>query len=279
LLGRDIITFNRSINRIMIANDNQESRNQLARALENMDFPVEVCVRASDVQAQLATGLVELIHINLPMSGLDDCKLLQNVRDLQPNVLIVVRHSNPTVASSVTAVKVSASDYLIGQPDTDEDVQAVLTALGERTEQVNRLTTHIVRSIEAFLLNGSIDHMKNADDADEAIQSVLIVGDLKLDQPARTLSCVDEPERLIRLTKGEAQILAALMNHPDRPMSCQAILQQAWGYDVIDVEAKSVVRPYVSRLRHKVSNAGLNPQMIRTVRGLGYVFAFGSGNL
>lgn len=277
MLGRDISLFNRSINRILIVDNVAESRNQLERSLENMDLRVEASASANDILPQLGTKLVDLIYLHLPVPGFDDCQLLQSVRDLQPNMLIVVRHSSPSLASSVAAVKVSASDYLIGQPDPGEDLQSVLSALSERAEQLNRLSTHIVQSIETFLLNGSKKHLKKTDDVDVATRAMLMAGDLELNLPARTLSCVNEPERLIRLTKGEVQIMAALMYQPGKPMSCQAILRQAWGYDILDLEAKSVVRPYISRLRYKVGNAGLNPQMIRTVRGLGYLFASGPG--
>jgi two-component system, OmpR family, response regulator TrcR len=94
--------------------------------------------------------------------------------------------------------------------------------------------------------------------------SVLIVGDLMLDENSYEVRRGDEP---ISLTTTEFELLRYLMRNPRRVLSRAQILDRVWNYDFSG--KANIVDLYVSYLRKKI-DAG-RPAMIHTVRGVGYV--------
>ncbi len=70
------------------------------------------------------------------------------------------------------------------------------------------------------------------------------------------------------LTRLEFELLATLARHPGQVLSRQQLLDQAWGFDYYgDTRA---VDSAVKRLRAKLLAAGADPELIATVRGIGY---------
>jgi DNA-binding response OmpR family regulator len=75
------------------------------------------------------------------------------------------------------------------------------------------------------------------------------------------------------LTPSEARLLALLMDRPGHVWSCRDLARLALGYDVVEAEAVEIVRPHISRLRRKLEPDPLQPRLIRTVRGQGYLLS------
>ena len=80
----------------------------------------------------------------------------------------------------------------------------------------------------------------------------------------------------IELTEGEALILACLMAQPNEVLTCRQLAHAALDYDMAEIEAQSVVRPYIFRLRQKFETIPLTADFIHTVRGRGYLLALPS---
>jgi DNA-binding response OmpR family regulator len=258
-------------NQILITCSDMKSSTLLARALKEVGFLVEAVRSRQEALELLEIRPVALILIELPLSNIDDSEFMQDIHNLRPETLIVVRHNQPTIKSAMAAIKVGAADYLIGPPDAHEDFQAVVRALHKHAEQMERLVDEFVRGARSYL-NGVDKPSRSTREFSMAAQTAVVVGDLSLYLPIRTLSSVSKPDRNVHLTTGESQILLTLMSQPRKGMSCRAILREARGQDMLDIEAKSVVRPYITRIRRKLREAQINPYTIRTVRGLGYIF-------
>ncbi|MFD6419557.1 response regulator transcription factor [Streptomyces sp. NPDC060194] len=94
--------------------------------------------------------------------------------------------------------------------------------------------------------------------------SVLVVGDLVLDEDSREVTRGGTP---VRLTATEFELLRYLMRNPKRVLSKAQILDRVWSYDFGG--KANVVELYISYLRRKI-DAGREP-MIHTRRGAGYV--------
>jgi two-component system response regulator RegX3 len=73
---------------------------------------------------------------------------------------------------------------------------------------------------------------------------------------------------LIDLTPREFELLACLMRHRGKVLSRDQLLRQAWGWEIV-VETKTV-DTHIKRLRDKLSAAGVDPDVVETVRGYGY---------
>jgi len=72
----------------------------------------------------------------------------------------------------------------------------------------------------------------------------------------------------IDLTPREFELLACLMRHRGKVLSRDQLLRQAWGWEIV-VETKTV-DTHIKRLRDKLESAGVDPDVVETVRGYGY---------
>ncbi|WP_445524925.1 response regulator transcription factor [Streptomyces cyslabdanicus] len=100
--------------------------------------------------------------------------------------------------------------------------------------------------------------------ADRRSESVLVVGDLRLDEDSHEVSRGGQD---IHLTATEFELLRFLMRNPRRVLSKAQILDRVWSYDFGG--QANVVELYISYLRRKI-DAGREP-MIHTRRGAGYL--------
>ncbi len=106
--------------------------------------------------------------------------------------------------------------------------------------------------------------MRRAGAQQVTASSVLVVGDLEMDEDSREVSRAGTE---ISLTATEFELLRYLMRNPRRVLSKAQILDRVWNYDFGG--QANVVELYISYLRKKI-DAGRDP-MIHTMRGAGYV--------
>jgi len=78
----------------------------------------------------------------------------------------------------------------------------------------------------------------------------------------------------IHLTTDQSAILLYMICHPYRTLSNQEIVSQALGYGHVDeIQARGIVRPHILRLRRKLEDDPAQPEILRTIRGAGYIFS------
>lgn len=90
----------------------------------------------------------------------------------------------------------------------------------------------------------------------------------RLDLAARRLDAPGGAE--VRLTTGEFELLAALVQHPGRVLSRDFLLEQTRGREAAPFDRTIDVQ--IGRLRRKLEADAENPQIIKSVRGAGYIF-------
>jgi two-component system response regulator MprA len=93
----------------------------------------------------------------------------------------------------------------------------------------------------------------------------LAYADLSLDPVTREAR---RGPRTFEMTPKEYELLFFLMRHPRQVLKREQILQEVWGYDFGGYD--NVLEVYISYLRRK-TEAGGEPRLIQTVRGVGYV--------
>jgi two-component system response regulator MtrA len=91
------------------------------------------------------------------------------------------------------------------------------------------------------------------------------IGDLKIDMVAHE---VTRGGKKILLTRLEFELLAALAKEPGRVFTREALLSEVWGYH--HSTDTRLVNVHVQRLRSKVELDPDNPEIVLTVRGVGY---------
>lgn len=93
----------------------------------------------------------------------------------------------------------------------------------------------------------------------------LKIGDIVIDQMEHTISRNDKQ---IPLTRLEFDLLVALAKEPGRVFTREALLSEVWGYQ--HAADTRLVNVHVQRLRSKIEADAENPELVQTVRGVGY---------
>src|ERR687896_301983 len=102
-------------------------------------------------------------------------------------------------------------------------------------------------------------------DGDEAAPEVLQIGDITIDVAGHS---VKRAERNIPLTPLEFDLLVALARKPRQVFTREVLLEQVWGYR--HAADTRLVNVHVQRLRSKVERDPEHPEVVLTVRGVGY---------
>jgi two-component system response regulator MprA len=178
-----------------------------------------------------------VLDVMMPrLDGLEVCRRMRAAGDELPILVLTARDA---VSDRVAGLDAGADDYL-PKPFALEELLARLRALLRR---------------------------RSPDDiAASAGQSKpLEFADLSLDPETRD---VRRGDRRISLTRTEFTLLELLLANPRRVLTRGQILEQVWGYDF--PTTGNALEVYIGYLRRK-TEAGGEPRLIHTVRGVGYV--------
>jgi DNA-binding response OmpR family regulator len=151
---------------------------------------------------------------------------------------ILILSARDEVDDRVAGLQAGADDYLV-KPFAVEELVARLHALLRRAGE--------------------------APDGDADPSAPLVVGDLTVEPAARGAR---RGERDLDLTRREYELLEALARNAGIVLSRERLLELVWGYDW-ETDG-NVVDVFVSYLRRKLE-AGGEPRMLQTVRGIGFV--------
>lgn len=176
----------------------------------------------------------ELVVLDVMLPGLDGFEVCRRIRrtDQVPIILLTARSDDIDV---VVGLESGADDYVVKpvQPRVlDARIRAVLRRHGSSP----------------------------SDTADTASY-----GDLVVDRSAMTVSRNGSP---VSLTPTELKLLVELSRRPGQALSRQQLLRLVWDHDYLG--DSRLVDACVQRLRAKVEPVPSEPQLIRTVRGIGY---------
>jgi DNA-binding response OmpR family regulator len=217
--------------RILLVEDEEKVSRFIARGLLAERFAVDT---AKDGQTglQLATSVAyDLIILDLMLPGIGGTDILRRVRQINPNVPVLVLTARDALASKVENFEAGADDYLT-KPFA---------------------FTELLLRIKALLRRGPVSRA-----------DVLRVDDLELDRVSQR---VKRAGQRIELTSKEYALLEYLMVNAGRVLSRTMIIEHVW--DQSFDGATNIVDVYVRHLRNKVDEPFEN-KLIRTVRGVGY---------
>jgi two-component system response regulator MprA len=224
--------------RILVVDDEQAVRESLERTLRFEGYEVTVAGDGVEALDRVEHDRPDAVVLDVLMSrldGLETCRRLRARGDGLPVLLLTARDA---VADRVTGLDVGADDYL-AKPFALEELLARLRALLRRVA-------------------GGV-----AGAAEEAGR--LEFADLRLDLGTRE---VRRGGRSVELTRTEFLLLELFLRHPRQVLTRSVILDRVWGFD-FETSSNSL-EVYVGHLRRK-TEAGGEPRLVHTVRGVGYV--------
>lgn len=218
--------------RLLVVEDEKKVASFIKKGLEEEGYAVDL---ASDGDEGLWMALEEvhdLILLDINLPGRDGLSVLEELRKKEVKTPVLLLTVRATIEDKVLGLDTGADDYLT-KPFAFQELLARVRALLRRRV--------------------------------EAEPPLLQVADLTLD-PARRV--VFRGHEKIDLTTKEFALLDYFMRNVGRVLTRTMIAEHVWDYDFDPMT--NVIDVYVNYLRNKI-DAGREPKLIRTVRGVGYV--------
>ncbi|WP_088346434.1 MULTISPECIES: response regulator [Rhodomicrobium] len=230
--------------RILIVDDDSEVRLLLRRCFERESYAVSEAQNGDELFAALEREPVSLITLDLGLGGEDGLALARRVRAAH-NLPIVMISGKGDMIDRVVGLELGADDY-ISKPFHLREVLARVRAVLRRYE------------------GGAADAGGQAAAPAERFR----FGDWVLDAGRRELS--DGGGAVHELTTAEFNLLDILVRRPGRVISRDNFMDLLKGSDWSPLDRS--IDNLIARVRKKIESDPETPRLIKTVRGIGYVF-------
>jgi two-component system response regulator MprA len=219
--------------RILVVDDEPAVLDAVDRALRLEGYDTELAADGQEALDALAAYSPDALVLDVLMPRVDGLDVCRRLRAAGDRTPVLVLTARDAVPDRVRGLDAGADDYLV-KPFALEELLARLRALLRRSGGTGE-------------------------------QEVLRVADLELRPLEHT---VRRGRRPVELTRTEFLLLELFMRHPRQVLTRSQIFERVWGYDF--GEASNSLEVYVGYLRRKLE-AGGEPRILQTVRGLGYV--------
>ncbi|MEV5380555.1 DNA-binding response regulator [Streptosporangium nondiastaticum] len=223
--------------RILIVDDEPAVREALRRSLAFEGYATELAVDGLDAVTKVASYDPELIVLDVLMPRMDGLTAARRLRASGVTVPILMLTARDTVGDRVTGLDAGADDYLVKPFELDE-LLARIRALLRRSAYAT---------------------------AAPAASATLSFADLRMNLDTRE---VTRGDRAVELTRTEFTLLELFLAHPRQVLTREQILKAVWGFEF--EPSSNSLDVYVMYLRRK-TEAGGEPRLVHTVRGVGYV--------
>jgi DNA-binding response OmpR family regulator len=224
--------------RILLVDDEHSVQKLLAYPLRKEGYEVVSALDGQEALDRLRDGLFDLVVLDLMLPKIDGFEVCRQLR-ARSAVPIIMLTAKAEEIDKVLGLELGADDY-ITKPFSVREFSSRVKAVLRR----------------AALVRGD-------DDLQEPVER----GDLRIDFEKRNVEIRKEP---VRLTYVEFEILAALARSPGRVFSRSMLLERVWG-DAAYRDPRTV-DVHIRHLREKLETDPKHPEMILTVRGVGYRF-------
>jgi two-component system phosphate regulon response regulator OmpR len=235
---------------LLVVDDEPELRGLLAEYFGRHGFAVRAAADAAEARALIAAAAPDLAVLDVNMPGENGLSLARWLREAHPRVSIVMLTTASETVDRVVGLELGADDY-VAKPY-------------ELRELLARVRAVLRRAQAAPAVAGSAAAPAAAAAAGRRVP----FGERWLDLDQRKLFGADGSE--IEITAAEYDLLALFARHPNRPLNRDTIMEQAHnrGWDVFDRS----IDLRVMRLRRKIERNPDKPEVLKTVRNVGYVY-------
>ncbi|GAA1534172.1 response regulator transcription factor [Streptomyces albidochromogenes] len=220
-------------------------REALQRSLAFEGYGTEVAVDGIDALAKTASYEPDLIVLDIQMPRMDGLTAARRIRSSGDTLPILMLTARDTVGDRVTGLDAGADDYLVKPFELDE--------LFARVRALLRRSAYAARAAAGEAAPGH----------------VLSFADLRMDLATREVARGGRP---VELTRTEFTLLEMFLAHPRQVLTREQILKAVWGFDF--EPSSNSLDVYVMYLRRK-TEAGGEPRLVHTVRGVGYALRGG----
>ena len=226
---------------ILIVDDDREIRDLLGRVLARHGYRVTGAGDGKEMRRALAEWSIDLVILDLMLPGEDGLSLCRNLR-ARSQIPVIMLTMMGEETDRILGLEMGADDY-IPKPFNPRELVARMKAVLRRTRGV--VAAPSSRAATALCFAG-----------------------WRLDRSLRRLEAPDG--LVVDLSTGEFDLLSAFAEHPGQVLSRDQLLDLTHGRSEAPFDRS--IDMQVSRLRHKIEFDPKQPELIKTVRGGGYVF-------
>jgi len=226
---------------VLVVDDDREIRDLLARFLAKHGYRVTGAHDGKEMRKALADWSIDLIVLDLMLPGEDGLSLCRELR-ARSRIPIIMLTMLGEETDRILGLEMGADDYL-PKPFNPRE---------------------LIARMKAVLRRSRGDATSQAGTA-----GVLSFSGWKLDRGPRRL---ESPDGLVvDLSAGEYDLLVAMVEHPQQVLTRDQLLDLTHGRAEAPFDRS--IDMQVSRLRRKIETDPKEPELIKTVRGGGYIFA------
>jgi two-component system response regulator MtrA len=217
---------------VMVVDDDQDLAEMLGIVLTGAGIDVDLVSRGDEVLDVFRNNPPDLVLLDVMLPGLDGVEVCKLIRaeSMVPIIMLTAKGDTHDV---VRGLEAGADDYMV-------------KPFRHPSELIARIRTRLRRT--------------NSD-----ISGLLTIGDLAINVQAHQ---VLRGTKQIQLTRLEFDLLVALAREPGRVFSRDALLSEVWGYR--HSTDTRLVNVHVQRLRSKIEHDAEHPEIVITIRGVGY---------
>lgn len=221
--------------RILIIEDEQSYREAMAFMLAREGYEVAQASDGTSGLAEFDANGAELVLLDLMMPGMSGTEVCRALRQ-RAGVPIIMVTARDSEADKVRGLELGADDY-VTKPFSPRELVARIHAVMRRGRE------------------------------EESVPDVLESGGVRMDVERHEITVRGES---VKLARKEFDLLEVLIRNAGRVMARARLIDQIWGSDYVgDTKTLDV---HVKRLRGKIEQDPAHPELLITVRGLGYKF-------
>ena len=236
---------------ILVVDDEPVARQSMTDILRLEGFSVNSVQNGQAAIEYIRTHPVELMIVDLRMPGMDGLEVVQVVNQISPETEVVLLTAFATTESAIQALRLRIHDYLLKPASPTQVVASVKKGLARRDAR-----------LKARGGNASME-------VEEGNAEFTLKDGTYIDLSRRLIR---KKDNVIHLTPAEGRLLRVLIENPGRVYSHRELVLLVQGYDTSQREAPEILRPLVSRLRHKLESFPSLSDRIVSVRGTGYLY-------
>src|SRR6516165_416520 len=230
--------------RVVVVDDEPDLREVIAAYLGKYGFVVSGAADGQELDAHLVGNSPDLLILDVNLPGEDGFAIARRVRAFSAVPILMLTAADDRV-DRVVGLELGADDYVTKPFDLRElraRIHAVLCRTGPTRGPRQQQAEHTAERVR--------------------------FGDFLLDLEAHRLLRPDGTE--LEITAMEFDLLAAFARNPNRVLSRDRLLELAHNRDSEPFDRSIDVR--ITRIRRKVERDPEKPQLIKTMRGIGYMF-------
>lgn len=232
---------------ILVVDDEPIARQSLSDILRLEGYHVTAVANGEAAVDHVRKYSVDLMVLDLKMPGMNGLDVVQVASQVSPDTEIVLLTAYGSMESAVEALRQRVHDYLLKPASPTQILESVKRGLSRREAKMTQHGQAVPTEMEYF---------RTEDGTEVDLMRRLVIKGQKTET----------------LTPAEGHLLKVFLENTAKVFSHRELVLLVQGYDVSQREAQEILRPLVSRLRHKLSAYPQLYNRIVSVRGTGYVF-------